>query len=380
MLKYDILRDKKDLLPESVGDIPFSSNEMHLKVREWVIVSIILAVLFVLIPFIWIKVEQFEPGKDYRLPYEMSEDCWLFERYCESVCAKEQILVIGDSVIWGQYVEKEQTLSHHLNGLAAEQRFANMGMDGLHPVALFGLLKYYGGDISGKVILIHFNPLWLSSSKHDLQTEKEFSFNHPKLVPQFIPEIPCYKASISARISAIVERNLSFLGWVNHLNLLCFADDDMVTTDFSSWVMVHPYDIPFKNIARKLQNFSKTNPVRNRAQPVTKKTKYDLPWVDAKASLQWRYFTKAVKLLQERDNRVFVLCGPFNEHILEDESLKTYNRIKKDIEDWLLDNNIDYHIPPALPEGYYADASHPLGEGYALLAIQIFENPFWPHR
>ncbi len=55
-------------------------------------------------------------------------------------------------------------------------------MDGFHPAALGGLLRYYGRDISGKNVIIQFNPLWMTSAKHDLQIQKEFHFNHPKLV------------------------------------------------------------------------------------------------------------------------------------------------------------------------------------------------------
>jgi hypothetical protein len=31
-------------------------------------------------------------------------------------------------------------------------------------------------------------------------------------------------------------------------------------------------------------------------------------------------------------------------------------------------------MPPALPGNLYSDASHPLAEGYAMLAKQLFEN------
>jgi hypothetical protein len=31
-------------------------------------------------------------------------------------------------------------------------------------------------------------------------------------------------------------------------------------------------------------------------------------------------------------------------------------------------------MPPTLPSELYADASHPLDEGYAMLAKQLFEN------
>jgi len=373
MPRDDITRDKN----EGGGAIVFSSNEMRLNFREWLIAFGVLAVLIYLLGFIRVRVEEFEVGKDYRLAYKLSEDYWLFKRYCESVCAEGKSLVIGDSVVWGQYVEKGQTLSHYLNELSGEQRFANMGVDGLHPVAMFGLLKYYGGDISGRDVLIHFNLLWLSSSKYDLQTEKEFSFNHPKLVPQLVPEIASYKAGLSSRIGIIVERNLPFLGWVKHVNLVCFADEERGVTDFCGWVMAHPYGNPFGDIAGKLQSLSENRPVRKREERARGERKYDLPWVDLERSVQWRYFKRSVELLRQRGNRVFVVVGPFNEHILEEESLERYNEIKVGIENWLVENRVDCYIPLPLAEGYYADASHPVGEGYALLAEQILEDGLW---
>jgi len=373
MPRDDITRDKN----EGGGAIAFSSNEMRLNFREWLIAFGVLAVLIYLLGFIRVRVEKFEVGKDYRLAYKLSEDYWLFKRYCKSVCAEGKSLVIGDSVIWGQYVEKGQTLSHYLNELAGEQRFVNMGVDGLHPVAMFGLLKYYGGDISGRDVLIHFNLLWLSSSKYDLQTEKEFSFNHPKLVPQLDPEIASYKAGLSSRIGIIVERNLPFLGWVKHVNLVCFADEERGVTGFCGWVMAHPYGNPFGDIAGKLQSLSENRPVRKREERARGERKYDLPWVDLERSVQWRYFKRSVELLRQRGNRVFVVVGPFNEHILEEESLERYNEIEVGIENWLVENRVDCYIPLPLAEGYYADASHPVGEGYALLAEQILEDGLW---
>ncbi len=356
------------------GSIVFSSNEMRLNFREWLIVFGVLAVLVYLSVFVWVRVEKFEVSEDYRLPYKLSEDYWLFERYCKSVCGEGKNLVIGDSVMWGQYVEKGETLSHYLNELSGEERFANMGLDGLHPVAIFGLLKYYGGDIRGRNVLIHLNPLWLSSSRYDLRSEKEFSFNHPGLIPQLDPTIASYKAGFSSRVGVIIERNLSFLGWVKHVNFLCFTDDEQAVTDFGGWLMEHPYENPFRDIAGRLRDFSEDSPVRHREERVRAERKYDLPWVYLERSIQWRYFKEAVELLRQRGNRVFVLVGPFNEHILEDESLARYNEIKRNIGGWLVENKVDFCIPAALPEGYYADASHTVGEGYALLAEQILEK------
>jgi hypothetical protein len=83
---------------------------------------------------------------------------------------------------------------------------------------------------------------------------------------------------------------------------------------------------------------------------------------------------------------VFVLVGPFNEHMLKEPSLKTYRRIKGEIAAWLEAEKIPHFVPAALPSELYADASHPLGPGYQALARQLladqsfaaFRSGSWP--
>ena len=75
-----------------------------------------------------------------------------------------------------------------------------------------------------------------------------------------------------------------------------------------------------------------------------------------------------------RDNRLFVLVGPFNEHMMEGQNLETYRDIKRTIETWLDEQQIPHYVPPALPSKLYADASHPLGEGYDAIAKQILAH------
>ena len=46
----------------------------------------------------------------------------------------------------------------------------------------------------------------MSSRRADLQDDRTDDFNHPRLVPQFAPSIPAYKAEISPRLGVLVER------------------------------------------------------------------------------------------------------------------------------------------------------------------------------
>jgi hypothetical protein len=371
------IREKRGANPRadahlSVGDeVPFSSNELRLSGRQWIIVVVIILVLFHLVPALWKRIERLEVGPDYRIPYSLGDDYWVYDRYCHVACSQNKTLVIGDSVMWGHYVSKEQTLSHYLNELAGEDHFANLSIDGIHPAAMAGLLKYYGRAISGKKVILHCNLLWMSSKKHDLQTEKEFSFNHPKLVPQFFPRIPCYAESFSGRIAIAIGRRVPFYGWVDHLRVAYFGD-----TSLPRWTIEHPYDDPIDAITLELPSSNELPSPRPLAEPWTNKrmVKFNPPWVNLKTSFQWSSFKRTIAILRHRGNRVFVLVGPFNEHMLREESLETYSEMKKEVEAWLQKEGIPHSIPSVLPSDYYADASHPLSDGYRILAKELLEN------
>jgi len=94
-------------------------------------------------------------------------------------------------------------------------------------------------------------------------------------------------------------------------------------------------------------------------------------WVDLDQALQWAAFQRLVKLLQSRDNDVLVLAGPFNEHIMAEENRPAFRRLRDGIAEWLAKNHITCVVPEALPSALYADASHPLTEGYQLLATRL---------
>jgi len=362
MQKKDITEIRDSSRDPSNAEVPYGSNCVRLSPREWLIVGIALSVLLCFGPSLWERIEKFDPAPDYRLPYELSSDYWLYNRYCRWACSLYDTLVIGDSVVWGHYVSKDNTLSHHLNKNAGRNQFANMGVDGIHPVALAGLLKYYGRDIKGANVILHFNPLWMSSRKHDLQIDKEFHFNHPRLVPQFVPDIPCYKDSYSRRMSAVVERYVGFLSWASHLKITYFE-----SMDLPAWTLEHPYNLP----KFKIQNSKFKIP---RPQGAAGIAKQDFQWVEPGTSLQWSFFQRSIEMLKARGNTVFVLVGPFNEHICKEKSIDTYREMKSEIKAWLRQNNVPYYMPEVLPGELYSDASHPLSEGYEMLAKELFEN------
>jgi hypothetical protein len=90
--------------------------------------------------------------------------------------------------------------------------------------------------------------------------------------------------------------------------------------------------------------------------------------------LQWAAFQRTVGLLRARGNEVLVLVGPFNEHMLTVDNRVVYQQVRAGIVEWLRAQQVPYVAPAPLPSELYADASHPLTEGYRLLAEQLFQD------
>ncbi len=81
-----------------------------------------------------------------------------------------------------------------------------------------------------------------------------------------------------------------------------------------------------------------------------------------------------MRTLEGRGNRVFVIVGPFNEHMLTEESLAAYRERKQEAAARLRASGIPHAVPPPLPSRLYADASHPLPAGYRLLAEHLLAD------
>jgi hypothetical protein len=346
------------------------SHLVRLSGRQWLVVAVVLLGVVGLGPTVWDRVEGFKAGSDYRMPYELSSDYWLWRRHCGQACEQNKVLVVGDSVIWGHYVPPNETLAHYLNEFSGAGRFANLGLDGTHPAALAGLLRYYGAGLSGRTVVLHFNPLWLSSSKHDLQTDKEFRFNHAELVSQFAVKIPCYKASTAQRLQIVARRELPFANWVSHLRTVYYEGKDLQT-----WTLEHPYNCPVMPVTRGLPEPGGIPEPSGGTWVDKGAKKQSLSWVALDSSLQWRFFRQAIERLRQGGNKVFVLVGPFNEHMLNESDAAAYDAIKSQAKAWFRTNDVPCFVPAPLPAEHYVDASHPIGAGYALLAKQLWEQP-----
>jgi hypothetical protein len=357
-------------------------NAMRLGTRQWLAVVAVVTVALFATPSVWNKVERFDTGPDYRIPYSLSKDYWLYERRLGRI-TPTNIAVVGDSVIWGEYVRPDGTLSHFLNEQSGQPgRFVNAGVNGLFPLAFEGLIRHYGEPLRHRKVILHCNVLWMSSPKADLRTEKEERFNHADLVPQFSPRIPCYKADLNRRLAAVVERHFTFSQWANHLQVAYFEQKNVL-----AWTLEedggtpsrypNAYKNPFAQITLSVPmepaidlERGATSP-RHKPWSTTGEGSTRFEWVELDQSLQWAAFQRLVKLLQSRDNDVLVLVGPFNENIMAEENRPVFRRLRGGIGDWLAKNQIAHFLPEALPSALYADASHPLTEGYQLLATRL---------
>jgi hypothetical protein len=349
--------------------VQLGSNSIRLSSREWVVATVIVLMLMLFTPAVWKHLQPLDPSTDFRVPYDLSDDYWTYQQLVERTIKDERILVVGDSVVWGEYVDPHHTLSQYMNELHGEDRFANGGLNGTHPLALQGLLQHYAKEMEGTRVLLHCNLLWMSSAERDLQTEKEVAFNHPRLVPQFVPRIPCYKASVEERMGIVIDRHIPLRTWVNHLRV---ADFDSL--DVHSWTLENPYKNPIERIS--------LDPTRPKNEPHSQPIAWtlrgiqaqDIPWIDVDTSLQWQAFRATAEMLRDRGNRVFVIVGPINQHMLSDESRERYVAMTQQVESWLDANKIANYAATPLPSEEYADASHPLSAGYARLAEQVYDH------
>jgi hypothetical protein len=360
-------------------DIPFV-NEMRLNWRLWLATVALLAAAIFFTPRIWKHIEKFEVGSDYRIPYSLSKDYWLYKRRLQQTTTSSNILVLGDSVIWGEYVLPDGTLSHFLNEQIHSDRFVNIGVNGLYPLAIEGLVDHYA-NLHHRKIILHCNVLWMSSPKADLQDPKPQSINHSRLLPQF-HKIPSYKADANERLSVVVERNVQFMSWVTHLQAAYFNDKSI-----PAWTLQsddndrypNSYKCPISQITLRVPTAPADDPQRGpkspRHKPWTQNggnpTSFD--WLTTTNSLQWQAFKRTFEKLR-RDNDVVVVLGPFNENIIADDNKPGFRALRDGIIAELKTAQANLIVPKTLPSELYADASHPLTHGYELLARELLAD------
>lgn len=354
----------------------YSPHALRLDGREWLIVATVVLLFAFLAPRLWTRAEPFTPEADYRVPYELSDDYWLYQRHLEEAAAdRNAIFVIGDSVVWGEYVAPDGTLSHFLNAESdGGPRFVNAGVNGLFPLALEGLVRDFGQSVKHRRVLLHANLLWMTSPEADLSAEKEQKFNHEPLVPQFATPIPCYRAGIDRRLSHLARRKVGLFSWSEHLQIAYFGQ-----MSIPHWTLQpgHAYLNPLPQLNRGIPGEPADDPDRGEAserhRPWSHRNRKPqaFDWVAPAESLQFAAFQRLVTLLRQRGNKVLVVIGPLNRHMIASGSRSSFDQWQGELVNWLDQRDILHFSPATLPSDLYGDASHPLTGGYRQLAREL---------
>jgi len=332
---------------------------------KYIIISIaVLVLMAAVIPFIFPLADTESFTGNYRIPYNMGEDYLLYSRYSKHISNDKRIPVIGDSVIWGHYTDNKNTLTANLNKLNAKPGFINMGLDGIHPAAMSGLLNLYSSGLKNRKVIVGINLLWMSSPRHDLSGPVNNEINHKILLPQFHPEIPSYKPSLEEKISSSISRSIPFFAWIDHLRLSKFAGKS-----FYLWSM----DNTGKSITEFFTGSTDEFKPPEGIKP-EKMQEQSINWITAENSLQWKFMLETLVSLKNNGNSVAAVITPFNTYMMNENSRMNYFAILAEIEWILRENKITPIIPLILEKKYFADSSHPNAEGYKLIAEDMMKN------
>lgn len=301
-----------------------------------------------------------------RVPAERSEDYYLFREFTSHAISQEEILVLGDSVVWGLEAPADQTLASHLSAIDPDRDYSNSGVKGMHPLALQGLFDFHlPTTANSKPVLLHLNPLWLTSIERDFSSESEQTINHKDLIPQFWPNIPSYKADIESRLSKEFSNRIPVFARAKSLRF-----DTTQGQDLLHWSLEKPYSLPRFDS----QSFESRDRISGQSWVQRRLPSSSYSWVDLEKSLQWQAWLAAYESLRNRDCNVCVLLGPLNENMLQEDSRQRHLEIVSQMEQTLRNRQATVIRLPTLPSEHYADLSHPLGVGYQSMAEAIWQD------
>lgn len=330
---------------------------------------LITALLVTALVGIWpsIRVRTGVPGveRDYRIPYALSTRYQIYRRLTELSAAQFPTIVVGDSVVWGQTARRNDTLTHHLNELTRQPRFANAGLDGMHPIALAELLEHHAPAIQRKDVLLHFDPLWLMIDPAEPGGAATL-INMPGLVPRLAAGLStALKQRLASGAAGLVRRS-PISAWAER-----FADARL---DFLAWTLDHPYANPSEAIAATLPPSEDSHPLKLSPWSGIESAKLDCRWPALEQDHpQWSAFERILSLLAARDNRVLVLVGPMNEEMMSAAMRSGYQQIKQAVRAKLDALGVPSYVAPPLRSEWFSDICHPLGPGYEELARELLK-------
>jgi len=351
----------------------FSSNTIRLSLREWLLTgAIAVLVLFAALPMLWQRLERLDTDlADFRLAEKYRDNYWLYQKAAAAICQNYPVVFLGDSVVWGMYVDNHTTLTAIINKTLGQPIVGNIAIDGLHSIAMEGLVKYYGSALRNKKVLLHCNPLWMNSPAYDLSAPSDFKPHHPRLLPPFSRAIQADRGSFSEKVTVYCEQKVLFYSWLHHIRQTFFDNKD-----FKDWI-IDNYDAnPLARLSLNVQACErlKTNSGRSWREKGIPPQQWN--WVAPEHSRQFQAFLRTIKALRQNGNEICVMVGPINPHMLDETSLVQWRALQQQLAGYFEKLGIECILAEDLPSEMYADASHPLAEGYRLLAVQIMQSGF----
>jgi hypothetical protein len=185
------------------------------------------------------------------------------------------------------------------------------------------------------------------------------------LLPQIYHKIPAYSPAAEDRLSFMIRRETPFLMWIDHIRMTRFRDKN-----FYRWTMDHPHENIIEYFSMIPREFTPPDPiVPDRMKP------QDTGWVIPEKSIQWKNVLDTIALLKKKNNRVAALITPFNEYMLTEKSLESYKKIVISIIRELHSEGMPVFAPGLTGRENYADSSHPLEQGYAIIADELILDP-----
>ena len=355
--------------------IPYGSNSLRLSPKGLLLVVVLTVLAVFVASSLWYRLA-FEvdpmagdPDDHFRFSYAYRDDYCLYNKVVDN-SGRYDALFLGDSVIWGMYVNNESTLTECLNRKTGKH-YGNLAIDGLHPVAMRTLVKEHTSNFGeNRPIFLYFNPLWVNTPEYDLTGNGDISVNHPKLLPQLDFSIKANKLSLSERCKALLERKLTFYGMLRHLQLVSFGNKDL-----KSFLAKNPGTNPLKNIHVWVDALEHGHTLNSKIDWYNSGLpEQDWPWVKPADSRQWQAFLDTCAILQKRGAKLTVLLGAINTHMLTKESAERFAALRAEHHKILNELNIKTIELPVLPSNEYGDASHPLAPGYERLAEYLADK------
>ncbi|MHB9029458.1 MAG: hypothetical protein ACYC9O_11880 [Candidatus Latescibacterota bacterium] len=352
-----------------------NSNAFLLTGKEWLITIGVFLVLTFGVYTSWYHLERIPVEPDFRSTCwdARMSDYYNYSQWARYAREHYKILLIGDSVIWGQEVDNNQTISHYLNEQLGEEKVANLGIDGLTCAALDGIVTHYGRNLHDTNMIVEINPLWMSSPTRDLRGE--WKFHHPRLVPQFNKRITYYKDT-NERLGYAIEHILRIPPFVRHL-MVNYFDNKSV----ANWLLEFPYRNPltainFQGAPMMKEKQGRGTSWESRIKNKEKWKPVDDPFLEPDESLQFQHFLAALEKLQKRNVNVFVLLGPFNTWNLTPEAKERFFAMMDKVGKKLDDRGIPWFdsTRDLIPSEEYGDNCHALAGGHSVLAAAMAQD------